>query len=208
MDHLVPVAFLKWSCIAEKTCKRLHEWHAGYDYNKLAPTILFMQLIHGTDIGIGFTCTCFHLWLGCSPTLHREDVLSAGFHAGRSSFEPPDVLQHLRFHELDSRVSVTYFFFYFKVYGLNSCSRLFGFTYKLFATSKVNRLVFNGCPLKQSITAFTACIWKSCSLNWSFNAQLLIVNGQFPFEDLIIEVINLINSLASEYKLSNASFSK
>lgn len=35
--------------------------NAGHDHDKLAPTIVLVQLIHGLDVGVGFTDTGLHL---------------------------------------------------------------------------------------------------------------------------------------------------
>ena len=39
----------------------LADGNARHDHDELAPTIVLVQLIHGLDVGISLTNTCFHL---------------------------------------------------------------------------------------------------------------------------------------------------
>src|SRR5690606_24729577 len=113
---------------------------------------VLVQFVHGTDVGIGFTCTCFHFYGKVVAEFYtfRAFYLLA-FMEVKLFLYFLNILEYLRFRYLNGAVSIAYFFHHIRVKGngLHSTgSSLFCLTDEFFAALQCEAICFEGLPRK------------------------------------------------------------
>src|SRR5690606_38728674 len=83
--------------------------NAWHNDDELAPTIVFIQFVHGADVGIGFTSTCFHFY----RQVVAEFYTFGAFYLLTLIQVIPflyvlDILEYLRLRYLNRTISIAY----------------------------------------------------------------------------------------------------